>query len=99
MTKAAGTKSKRVVKIRQNYALENINKAKVAMDNGASAVAVSEQYGIPRTTCYDIKNGRYKSYQLGSSTYLDHNVEKLLASAICQLQYKSKITCTTIVTK
>ena len=85
LAKAAGTKSKKVFKKRRNYALDVLNNAKMALANGKSPNVVSQEYGIPRQTCYDIKSKKYKSHNVGSSTYLDITVEKLLANAIVQL--------------
>jgi len=55
------------------------------MRNGMSVKEVSDEYGIPKSTCYDIKNGRYGHHKMGRSCYLGKDVENLLLNAIIQL--------------
>jgi len=85
VAKGKSNKPSKVVKRRQNYALESVEKAKIAMSNGKNVREVAEEYGIPRQTCYDIKSGKYKSSAIGAPTYLEKDVETILAAAIIQL--------------
>jgi len=55
------------------------------MSNGKNVREVTKEYGIPRQTCYDIKSGEYKSSAIRGPTYLEKNVETILAAAIIQL--------------
>ena len=83
LSKAA--KSKQPIKRRLNYANESLSRAKIAMQNGASIKDVSLEYGIPISTCYDIKKEKYKTSAIGSPTCIEPEVEKILAKAMCQL--------------
>jgi len=83
--KSKSKKPRKIVKRRQNYALESVEKAKIAMSNGKNVREVAEEYGIPRQTFYDIKSDIYKSSAIGGPTYLEKDVETILAAAIIQL--------------
>ena len=78
-------KKKKKPKKRQNYPPGSVEKARCALQNGMSFKDVHDQYGIPITTCYDIKNQKYKTNTIGHSTYLGRDVEIQLVNAIIQL--------------
>ena len=69
-------------KRRQNYNKEDVEKAKNLVSNGMKIGKAADMFGIPYTTLADRVKGRYKSINLGNLTYLDQDVEILLANAI-----------------
>ena len=69
-------------KRRQSYNTNDVEKAKNLVLNGMKVSKAADMFDIPVSTLTDKVKMRYKSEKIGASTYLDEDVETLLANAI-----------------
>ena len=73
------------IRKRRLYTPEDLRNAKKAIADGMGISNASRVYGVPSSTLSDHKLKIYASDQLGGSTYLDKDVETLLANSLLTL--------------